>query len=280
MPPLPVYSLVCHRDVSQAILCLGSFINYIREPITLHLVDDGSLTPDDHAALQQHFPQATILPPHAFGSLDARLAPYPALTQARQHYVMCRKLFDIPLIDNSPKLILDSDILFLRPFHGIHDAIASHPFICMRDLQSAYSPSLLARLRLRLKGLPLGSHCNCGFLAIDPAIIDLPLLESFFQNPAHHRHPALVEQTAWALLAARQPSYAYWDPQAVAFPPADLNPSAHTIAWHFASDFRALLQHASPTDNTHCQPQPIPTIPGQLLNLGEEIQRIRRHLNS
>ncbi|WP_309397962.1 hypothetical protein [Cerasicoccus maritimus] len=275
---MKAYSLICHRDVSQALLCLGSFQAMCDDDIQLQLFDDGSLTEKDTHLLCDQLSLSTS-DIHHIQDIP-QLTPYPYLQKARTRFVMCRKLLDIPLIDDAPKLLLDTDMLFLRAFHGITDAAEKYSFVCMRDQQSAYSPKLITRLKLRTQGSPLISHANAGFLLIDPKIIDLERLEYFFSNDNHLVFPALVEQTAWALMAAQTSTPQYWEPRAIAFPPSDLQVDASTIGWHFASDYRGLLSKASvPAPST--QPSALlKTTPAPHMSLVEEFQRACRRVQS
>lgn len=268
------YSLICHRDVDQALKCLGSFVEMTRDDIDLHLFDDGSLTAEDCNVLCERLKIETSAI-HRIRDIPA-LDGYPNLQRAREQFVMCRKLLDIPLLDDQPKLILDTDILFLRPFSGILSASQQSQFVCMRDQQSAYSPSLLDRMRLRLSGHPLISHANAGILLADPAIIDLDLLEFFFSQPKHLRFPALVEQTAWALLGSKVENPCYWSPAAVDFPPQDLNANPDSIAWHFASDYRHLLAEAECV-NADTAAVSLTTQPAKAISLAEELVRAKRN---
>jgi len=249
-----------------------------REPIHLRLFDDGSLTDDDEEELRASLdlPKDGVL--RAPASPTA-LQAYPQLLRVREQFVMCRKLFDLPMYCEEPVLILDTDVLFLRPFEGLAEAALKHDFVCMRDQQSAYSPSMLARIGLRLRGDSLISHANAGVLLVNPKRLDLERLNAFFSEPDHLRYPALVEQTAWALLGASANSPAYWRPEAVAFPPQDLFPDDNAIAWHFAADYRHLLSQTKVDKSTQqLPPTTLMTSPAHVISWSEEAARGARIL--
>ncbi len=58
--PCTVVSMLCHRDVQMYLLALKSFRLAIG-PAAVRIIDDGSLTQEDRAILQQHLPGVSIL---------------------------------------------------------------------------------------------------------------------------------------------------------------------------------------------------------------------------
>jgi len=276
---MKIFTLVCQRDVHQALACLGSLLRHNREVHELRLVDDGSLSEVDTARLEAGLTGAKVIriSPE---ETESKLTGHPQLRQARERFVMCRKLLDIPLQAAEPCVILDSDILFLRDFTGLESASKQHDFICMRDGKTAYSPGTLTRLRLRLRGERLIEQCNAGFLLVCPEIMDLDFLEYFFSRAQHLRHPALVEQTAWAILGARSQRAAYWDPEMVAFPTADLRRTERLVAWHFACDFRLYLKRAlaAEWDPRREAPIQLETSPIRIFGVRDEVRRLAKHI--
>src|SRR3954470_24640930 len=140
-PPLRVASIVGHRQVEMAVLCLGSLLQYSAEELALRLHDDGSLTAADRERLAGALREPEVVSrSEADERIEAFLCRHPALRAFRRGNVMALKLIDAMLFAGDELAYCDSDVLFLRPFSGLYplrETAAGAMF--MSDRQNAYS---------------------------------------------------------------------------------------------------------------------------------------------
>lgn len=285
-PPRRVTSLLGRRQVPMALTCLGSLIRRSAEPVGLVLHDDGTLAAEDRERLVAELgPLEIVGRAEADDRMADRLAGRPALERYRRTHPLALKLLDAPLLAAGPRLaFVDADVLFLRPFRGLFAATATDPARFMADRASAYSVrswQVAAERRLRLR-----ARINTGLLDVPRELVDLDLLEWFVGRPEHHRTPPWVEQTAWALLAARAPARLV-DPRRVRLARPDEDPGElgpELVALHFVGPVRDRLEPVAAAVRTlddGAGPVALSTVPaaaaGPLHLLGTELsRRIRR----
>ena len=238
--PLRVASIVGHRQVEMAVLCLGSLLRYSAEELALRLHDDGSLTAADRERLAAGLRDPEVVSrAEADERTEVFLARHPALRAFRRGNVMALKLIDAMLYAGDELAYCDSDILFLRPFSGLYhlrETAAGAMF--MSDRQNAYS--IRSWHLLRYPGLRLPRRLNAGITAFRAAGFDLDLLEWYVSRPELQFAPVWMEQTAWGLLAGRV-GCRLLDPDQVAIPvPGEPAPEG-IVALHFVSPVRSLL---------------------------------------
>ena len=172
--------------------------------------------------------------------MEEILARHPACRAYRRVNPLALKLLDAPLLAREESLAFcDGDVLFLRPFTGLFAWPGPEVgAVTMADLQDAYSVRswhLLLDRRLRLP-----RRINTGIVHFRTALYDLDLVEWFLGRSGYLRTPVWVEQTAWALLAARAGCHVY-DPRQVAFPEPRVHVPDDAVALHFISPRRDLL---------------------------------------
>lgn len=232
--PLVVTTLVGRTQTPAAQVCLESLRRYAAEPFRLRVHDDGTLREEDLALLA---PDEVVSRREADERMEEILARYPACRAYRRVNPLALKLLDAPLLNPGESLAFcDGDVLFLRPFSGLFTAEAGA--VMMADLQNAYSVRswhLLLDRRLRLP-----QRINTGVLRFRTALYDLDLVEWFLGRSGYLRTPVWVEQTVWALLAARAGCLVY-DPRQVSFPERPARVPEETVALHFISPRRDLL---------------------------------------
>jgi hypothetical protein len=245
--PLVVASVLGHRHVEMAILCLGSLRRLSAEPVMLRLHDDGSLDGRDRERLNEELGEPEIV---SRAQADERtsewLAPRPALRAFRRANPLALKLVDAMLWAGDELTYCDSDVLFLRPFTGLfqHLPDSGPGALFMTDRQNAYS--LRSWHLLRYPRLRLPQRLNSGLIAFRAAGYDPDLLEWYLSRPELGFAPVWVEQTAWALLAGQVPCRLL-DPLQVRIPFPGETPGAETaestgtVALHFVSSVRSLL---------------------------------------
>jgi len=237
-----VTSLLGHRHVEMAVLCLGSLIRASAEPLSLRLHDDGSLTAEDRERLARDLGEPEII---ARAEADERAAAVlqgrPALTAFRRTNPLALKLIDAVLFAGEELTYCDTDILFLRPFCGLFPQGAGAAF--MADRQNAYSLRSWHLLRHRRLSLP--RHVNSGLIHFPTAAWDPDLLEWYLSHPEFAFAPVWVEQTAWALLGERA-GCRLFDPVRIRIPEAAERPGrdreTETVALHFVGPVRELLK--------------------------------------
>jgi hypothetical protein len=245
--PRLVSTLLGHAHVEMALLCLGSLLRQSTEPLKLQVHDDGSLTAEDLERLASGLARPAVV---SRREADERLADVlrsrPASRAFRQANPLGLKLLDAALLAPNPPDALaaelsycDSDVLFLRPFTGLFSLPEPAGALFMHDPQNAYSVRswhLLREPRLRL-----AAQVNSGILAFRTRHFDPDLVEWFLAHPEYRFAPVWVEQTAWALLG-QAAGCRLLDPRAVAFPKPGREPAEGTVALHFVSPLRSLLE--------------------------------------
>lgn len=241
--PLQVASLLGSAQVPMAIRCLGSLLAAADEPLSLVLHDDGSLGDGDRERLAAALGEPEIV---SRAEADDRVAPALtgrlALERFRRANPLALKLLDAALLAPGERLaFVDTDVLFLRPCRGLFASPEPEAAVFMADRRSAYS--VRSWQVAREPRLALRARVNTGILHVPRGLVDLDLLEWFFGRPDYARTPPWLEQTAWALLAARVPAYLL-DPEQVRLAAPDERPEAvppERVALHFVSPVRDRL---------------------------------------
>lgn len=238
--PRRVASLLGHRQVDMAILCLGSLLRAAdpAEPLALRLHDDGTLTAGDRERLALALGEPLVAPrPEADERAADALTGRPALAAFRRANPLALKLIDAVLYAGDELAYCDTDVLFLRPFSGLFSAGAGAVF--MADHQNAYSVrSWHLALHRRLR---LARHVNSGVIRFPTAAWDPDLLEWYLGRPEFAFAPVWVEQTAWALLGAAA-GCSLFDPRQIVIPKrGPTGEQDDLVAVHFVSPVRALL---------------------------------------
>jgi len=238
-----VASLLGHRHVEMAILCLGSLLRGSRhqnEPLALRLHDDGTLTGEDRERLALELGEPVVVPrPEADERVADVLAGRPALAAFRRANPLALKLVDAVLYAGDELAYCDTDVLFLRPFAGLFSPLEGTATF-MADHQNAYSARswhLLLHPRLRL-----ARRVNSGVIQFPTAAWDPDLLEWYLGRPEFAFAPVWAEQTAWALLGAAA-GCRLFDPRQITIPtsgPPSSGPM-EPVALHFVSPVRGLL---------------------------------------
>ncbi|MEB3354650.1 MAG: glycosyl transferase, partial [Cyanobacteriota bacterium] len=116
-PLLEVWFLTGERFWYQTAFCAWSLARHCHRELVLHLVDDGSLKPEQEQRLRRLFPAGkTRWKQEVALELEQHLPVnrFPVLRQRWGDYINIRKLTDIHLASSGSKLVLDSDMLFFR----------------------------------------------------------------------------------------------------------------------------------------------------------------------
>jgi hypothetical protein len=234
-----VESLLGHAQTDLALECLGSLQRCSKEPLTLRLRDDGSLTAADRERLAVLGEPEIVPRVRADERVEPLLSRHPASLRYRREHPLGMKLFDGVLGESGTLRFCDSDVLFLRPVSRVFPDDPGEPRF-LEDVQNAYSLRSwqLARHRLRI-----GRRINSGLLAFPREAFDLDQVEWYLSRPEMAFAPMWREQTAWALLAATRPSTTFdrWSFRIAKGPPTPADAAQPPIALHFVSPSRGFL---------------------------------------
>jgi hypothetical protein len=200
--PTVVRTLLCHSHVDMALSCLGSMRTGSREPFRLVVHDDGTLDDADRERLRTDLAvESFVSRREADERMAVVLAKHPHAAAYRRRQVYGLKLFDVPLLaDEATITMIDSDILFIRPFSGLfawEEEGARARF--MQDIWHAYS---VRPWRIGW-AVALPSRVNVGLVQLRRADYDLDFIDHFLGNEKNFALPNFVEQTAWAALGQR-----------------------------------------------------------------------------
>jgi hypothetical protein len=278
---LTIRTLLCHRDVDMALICLGSLLRFSVEPINLIVHDDGSLTPEDIEKLLNGLKGATILlRSEADALMSEILKNYPNCRNFRDDTAIALKLFDTILLSDDDVAYCDTDILFLRPFTEMFkfpDRNTSAIF--MQDCRESYSvrPWQL----LGTQGLKIPSRVNAGLMFIRKASYDLDFIEWFVGQKEYWTTPShRLEQTCWAALGYRI-GCRLWNSQQVVLVTSSKDITDAAVAGHFVSRYRSYLQEfilkaeATPANQVSALVETIPAKDCDLMNLSISLLRHR-----
>ncbi len=271
-PPVQeVHSLICHRDVDMALMCLSSLHTFSQEPLRSVLHDDGSLTPEDVAKLQQGLPGVTIISrAEADELLASLLRNYPYCTNFRCASVLGLKLFDVVLLGQGNMAYCDTDILFFRPFSRLFQLPDNQTsIIFMHDYQDSYSLK-----PWQLGDLKLLSRVNAGLVFLQKTAYDLDFIEHLLiDNEPRFTYTGhrgwWQEQTCWSALGVRIGAR-MWDARQIPVLQTSSKFTKDLVGGHFVS----LVRHRIDEFRTHAQtinpqavPVPIRTVPSRPYNL-------------
>jgi hypothetical protein len=244
---LEVHNLVCHRDISIALICLKSLLATSQEKLQIVVHDDGSLTDEDKTCIRAQLPDSILVSrDQADHELAIVLDGLPTIRKARLKLPHLLKVLDVPMLCRSDNVcFVDSDVLFLRAHRGLFE-ISKTRSACARfmlDIRTCHG--------FRLKDFwPLGPVCpiarlNSGLFCIKRNVIDFDWVEAVCSRvglPQILQHRSWFEQGLWAAIAARVGCEMIDRSQIATAEVASQIPQ-DPIALHFITPVRALLEH-------------------------------------
>ncbi|HEX7182474.1 MAG TPA: hypothetical protein VF756_11570 [Thermoanaerobaculia bacterium] len=275
-----IASLLGHRQVDMAVLCLGSLLRRSAEPLALRLHDDGTLTEADRERLAGELDGPEVV---SRAEADERvadaLAPYPILRAYRRESPLALKLVDAALLAGEELAYCDADVLFLCPFAGLFRLEDGAGALFMSDRQNAYSVRSWHLLRHRRLRLP--RRVNTGIVVFRTAAWDPDLLSWYLARPEFAFAPVWREQTAWALLGGKG-GCRLLDPAQVAIPELEAAPRLGPVALHFVGPVRSRLSAWAPLTGDGGAPEAVrsrPARPCRAVDLAsDEARRVLRRL--
>ncbi|WP_213803910.1 hypothetical protein [Granulicella sp. dw_53] len=123
VPRVALVSMICHGEVIMYLLAVKTFCRKLGRNPSIVLLDDGSLTKDDYAAIAHHLPEATIVHISKIAKADC---PTGSCWE--------RLLLISDLVQDSYVIQIDSDTLTLNSIPEINDCISSNrSFTLMGD---------------------------------------------------------------------------------------------------------------------------------------------------
>ena len=201
-----LHVLTSAKDWLNLLWGLKSFYYYSDRSYALCIHGDASLTDQQQAIFQQHFPQAKVI---AWDKAEPMvldwLKDYPCCQELRKNRFISAKEFDFFYYLESDKMLLfDSDILFFSKPTALLDRIENNDYrlnSVNKDIATAYSiqPSLVKEKL----GFELIECFNSGLGLIHRDSLHLHWFEEFLQLPGILDHFWRFEQTLMALASSR-----------------------------------------------------------------------------
>jgi hypothetical protein len=178
-PPLELHLLTGRRFWYQTAFCLWSFARAAQRDLAPVIMDDGTLTPGNCAALRTLFPAIRFL---AKSDAEARLhavlpaGRFPRLHDRWENYPHIRKIIDPHVGARGWKLVLDSDLLFFRRPGFVLDWLAApdRPLHAV-DIATAYGYP--AGLLTEVTGAPVPERVNVGLTGLKSEELDWEKIE-------------------------------------------------------------------------------------------------------
>lgn len=177
--PLELHLLTGRRFWYQTAFCLWSFARHSGRVLAPVILDDGSLTQENCAALGRLFPATRFVrKPEAAARLQELLpaARFPRLHERWQNYPHIRKIIDPHVGSRGWKLVLDSDLLFFRRPQFLLDWLDApdRPLHAV-DVATAYGYT--TGLLNAITGTPLAERVNVGLTGLNSSEIDWARIE-------------------------------------------------------------------------------------------------------
>ncbi|MDB6452143.1 hypothetical protein [Falsirhodobacter sp. 20TX0035] len=236
--------LICHRDIDLGLHCLSSLLHFCADPIKIVLHDDGSLTKDDAKRLEDGLPNTVIVSKEeADDVVRPQLARYPRCLAFRERSPTGQKMLDIPLMTTGDIALCDTDILFLRPFHGVFAwPDESADMLFLQDTTDSYS------LRpWQTRPHLLRHRYNAGLLMMRKRHYDLAQVETligFIEDSEGYKtnepYQWFLEQTCWSALAG-QLDARIWNGKQMRVIDKNDRYDHDLVAGHFVGSVRPLL---------------------------------------
>jgi len=215
--PLEVWFLTGRRFWYQTAFCAWTLACTTRRPLVLQLVDDGTLSPADEAALRRLFPRGLTRWRRELQPLIDALLPqerFPTLRARWNDYINIHKLIAVHLGQPPAlRLVLDSDMLLLAPPQELlawWDAMGAataddqrrRPCL-MVDCEESYGYS--RGLMESLCGAPIPPLLNVGVCGLHSLLLDWEELEHWCRTLWEKEGSSyFLEQALVAMLAARE----------------------------------------------------------------------------
>ena len=217
----PIYFLTGAKYLYQTLFCIQSLDKHSSARFRYILVDDGTFDEQLISKINKLLPGAIIITKELTEyNLEKNLpkAEFPALHQKRKEYAHIKKLTDVHTIAGNWKLVLDSDMLFLRNPTEILEWLKNptqpiHMIDCMESY--GYSQNLMKKL----SGETIPSLVNVGVIGLDSKSIDWQKIEKWIPiMEAQEGKTYYLEQALTAMIIGDRPSQIFNTEQYVVNP--------------------------------------------------------------
>lgn len=204
--PVECWFLTGRRFWYQTCYCAWTFEQHTRRPVTLNLIDDGTLDTIQINEIRRLFPNGVTFEKEDVVERLEDLLPterFPYLRKKWRDYINIRKLIDVHLGSNGPKLVLDSDMLFFSQPDELVAWVDNPQGVClMRDCVESYGYS--RPLMESLCGTTIPPLLNVGVTGLASNSIDWDMLESWTKSLIKAEgNSYYLEQALIAMLGAR-----------------------------------------------------------------------------
>ncbi|MBE9179515.1 hypothetical protein IQ268_13175 [Oculatella sp. LEGE 06141] len=201
-----IHVLTYEKDWLNLIWALKTFYYYSQRHYALCIHDDGTLTADNRATLQHHFPNARIIArPSADVRVLSALQSHPRCLEFRKTNHLSPKVFDFAeYLESDRMLLLDSDVLFYKEPTVLLQRLENPNYSLNTvngDVASAYTidPEVVKAKC----GFDVIERFNSGLGLIHKASLNLDWIEEFLSLPDILGHFWRIEQTLYALCSSR-----------------------------------------------------------------------------
>jgi hypothetical protein len=201
-----MHTLLCHRDVEMGMCAALSFAFTCGRRFRWVVHDDGSLTAQDVARINETIPGTRVIDRKTADERARRECSQLRYSQVyRDRQVMALKLVDVRIWAESARIAyLDSDICFFRQpeffLRALRGEAAGSYF--NRDIKDSY---VLSRPEIdRRTGIAAPEKINAGLWVMNRDDIDLDRIEEWLAGPAFSdcRYAYTLDQTMIAMLGA------------------------------------------------------------------------------
>ncbi|MBW4518931.1 MAG: hypothetical protein KME16_04405 [Scytolyngbya sp. HA4215-MV1] len=201
-----IHVLTYEKDWLNLIWALKSFYHYSQRCYALCIHDDGTLTAEQCAILQHHFPKARILKrSDADRHVMPTLQSYPRCLEFRKTNHLAPKVFDfVEYLESDRMFLLDSDVLFFTEPTELLKRLEDPGYqlnTVNGDVASAYTVNPV--LIQETLGFTVIERFNSGLGLIHKASLNLDWIEEFLGLPDIIGHFWRIEQTLYALCSSR-----------------------------------------------------------------------------
>ncbi|QCS50063.1 hypothetical protein FEK30_11825 [Picosynechococcus sp. PCC 11901] len=201
-----IHVLTYANDWLNLIWTLKSFYHFSQRQYALCIHDDGTLTQQNIATLQYHFPNARIIDKkQADNKVLPLLSSYPRCLEFRKNNHLSPKVFDFgAYLESDRMLLLDSDILFFAAPTELLNRIENPDYqlnTLNGDVASSYTVEP-EEVKTHL-GFDLAERVNSGLGLIHKRSLSFDWIEEFLGLPDIIGYFWRIEQTIYALCSSR-----------------------------------------------------------------------------
>lgn len=248
---LTINTLICHRDLERASICLRSFFVACENQVKFRFFSDGSITQEDATFLLEEFPDSTLVERSEMREIVAAfLKDHPLCRQFSDSLATAFKIIEMPLycqhhLGEERFVYIDTDIMFFQVISNWREIWERNIFLFESRVFLSGRPSLI------MKKAPVLADLNSGLISFDMRFHDLNFIEWFLGEAVMTaEHHFLSEQTGWALLGAhaQDKGAVFWQcqPDQIVSHIVFEAPKQNQIAVHFIGGHKVHIEEMTP----------------------------------